>query len=311
MVPKRYRELYEHLACSLERYEEFRPLPGLEPIGRRSTLLQQMVDSVRRTEYPKWLTERGVSPLCADPATELFHPLKAAVHFKAAGEVEEAFWMLFLYVHFGKHHRSGWSYVRAISGGMATGDQWTWRSVSANPEGFRNWLNLHEQEIRSESPSGGFGNHRKYESLKAYGKSGTGAVVQSYVEWVGPPRSHEELVSQAFEAAENDPRQAFRSLYASMKHRVLRFGRLACIDYLGTAGKLGLAAIEPDSAYLRDSASGPLKGARLLFGLHERARVLDEWLLELDAEVDIGPRVLEDALCNWQKSPSRFKKFSA
>jgi len=46
---------------------------------------------------------------------------------------------------------------------------------------------------------------------------------------------------------------------------VERFGRTAKFDYLTMVGKLGLAAIEPGSTYMQ-GATGPLKGARLLFG---------------------------------------------
>jgi hypothetical protein len=41
--------------------------------------------------------------------------------------------------------------------------------------------------IRAPGVPGGFGNHRKYESLDADSPRGTGAVVESYVGWVNPP----------------------------------------------------------------------------------------------------------------------------
>jgi len=67
-------------------------------------------------------------------------------------------------------------------------------------------------------------------------------------------------------------------------------------------GKLELAAIEPGSTYMQN-ATGPLSGARLLFGVHHGATQLDHWLIELEAQLGVGMQVLEDALCNWQKSP--------
>jgi len=77
-------------------------------------------------------------------------------------------------------------------------------------------------------------------------------------------------------------------------------------------GKVGLAPIEPGSAYLQ-GATGPLLGARLLFGGRTGAALgrssLDGWLVELGAELGVGMQVLEDALCNWQKSPGRFRRF--
>jgi hypothetical protein len=32
-------------------------------------------------------------------------------------------------------------------------------------------------------------------------------------------------------------------------------------------------------------------------------------LIELDADLKVGMQVLEDALCNWQKSPAHFERF--
>ena len=82
-------------------------------------------------------------------------------------------------------------------------------------------------------------------------------------------------------------------------------------------GKLGLAPIEPDSAYLKNS-TGPLAGAKLLFGGNKTASLrpdnLEECLVDLEAHLDLGPfgmQVLEDGLCNWQKSPKSFMPFRA
>ena len=91
------------------------------------------------------------------------------------------------------------------------------------------------------------------------------------------------------------------------------FGRTARFDYLNMIAKLDLAKIEPGSTYMT-GATGPLKGARLLFGApgaKAKPTQLNAWLIELDASLglEMGLQVLEDALCNWQKSPARFKPF--
>ena len=56
-------------------------------------------------------------------------------------------------------------------------------------------------------------------------------------------------------------------------------------------------------------STGPLKGARLLFGENATSAALDPRLVELGAELGVGMQVIEDALCNWQKSPDRFVPF--
>ena len=285
-----------------------RNLPGIQPLAQRETLLAQIIESARRVRYVSVIKERGVSERHADPNDELFDPLKASVLFHEQGELDEAFWMVFFFVHFGKHSRAGWRYAREVYGYLGKpSHRWDWATTSANPAAFREWLDAHQEQIRIPGVPRGFGNHRKYQSLDAYSNTGTGAAFETYVEWVGPPHTHRELMDQALQKADWNPLRAFRELYNSMNH-VASFGRTARFDYLTMIGKLELAAIEPDSAYMQ-SSTGPLSGARLLFGVHYGAAQLDQWLIELEAQLGVGMQVLEDALCNWQKSPDIFLPF--
>ncbi len=97
------------------------------------------------------------------------------------------------------------------------------------------------------------------------GKRGwTGAVIESYVDWVTEHGSHCNLFNDAIADAGGDPRLAFNKLYHSMG-AVQRFGRTGKFDYLTMISKVGIASIIADQAYLRE-ATGPLSGAKLLFG---------------------------------------------
>lgn len=73
-----------------------------------------------------------------------------------------------------------------------------------------------------------------------------------------------------------------------------------------------ITPIQPDLAYLTQ-ATGPLRGARLLFGGATNSNILattlDAWLVELDSHLGLGMQVLEDSLCNWQKSPEIYIRF--
>lgn len=291
--------------------QETRPLLGIRDAMTRAVLIKQLLESVHRVKYVSVIRTRELSEHRADPNDDLFDPLKAAILHQRQGHIEEAFWMVFLFVHFGKHARAGWRYAREIYGRLGDATRWDWASISVNPSGFRKWLHSHQDELKRKGVPRGFGNHRKYQSLDAYSSTGTGSAVESYVNWVGPPRTHQELMDQACERANSDPREAFDGLYRSMD-AVVSFGGLARFDYLTMIGKLGLAPIEPGSTYMQTS-TGPIKGARLLFGGKENADLsladLDGWLVELDAQLNVGMQVLEDALCNWQKSPGKFKAF--
>lgn len=302
------QSLAQRLEAGLLAYDQERPLIGIRNPVTRSVFLEQLVESVHRVKYVAVIRRRTLSERSADPNDDFFDPIKAAIVHHQKGELDEAFWLVFLFVHFGKHARAGWRYIRDVYGRLGNGERWDWANTSTDLPGFRAWLHDHRSALKHNGTPGGFGNHRKYESLDAYSPNGTGSVVESYINWVG--RTHQERMDQACQHTAGDPRKAFDYLYHSME--VKRFGRTARFDYLTMIGKLGLAPLEPGSTYMQGS-TGPVTGARLLFGGEKEAALsaaeLDSWLIELDTKLGVGMQVLEDALCNWQKSPTKFKRF--
>jgi hypothetical protein len=305
------RKQAKELDAALVRFgAQVRSLPGIVDAQARAVLVEQMVDSLRRIAYAHFVRDEKFDLGREDPTKSIFDPLRAAVSRMRKGEYDEAFWLIFLFVHFGKHPKDGWRLVRDIYGALG-GPVWTWDRVSANPQAFRAWLAANESTLKNDGVSRRFGNHRKYESLSASSPAGTAAVVLSYVDWVTSSGTHQQLISNAHKKVGQNPRDVFNYLYETMSS-VRRFGRLGRFDYLTMLGKLGLAPIEPGSAYLGE-ATGPRRGAQLLFCGDSKARVkaenLDVWLRELDARLGVGMQVLEDAICNWQKSPRRFIHF--
>lgn len=287
-------------------------LPGIRLPGHFTCLVEQLVESRRRIEFIHHIRDEQHDPRRLDPATSIFDPLRASVLLYRRGDVDEAYWLVFLAVHFGKHVRDGWRLVRDVYGRLGGPGLWDWGATSADPPAFRAWLAANADTLRgNDGVLRRFSNHRKYESLNPYSMAGTGAVVASYIAWVRPPRTHQEMVRQAHQVVGQNPREVFHYLYCSM-NAVQRFGRLAKFDYLAMLDKLGISPIEPGSAYLAE-ATGPLKGARLLFVGDVNAklggRVLDGRLAMLDEYLQVGMQTLEDALCNWQKSPASFISF--
>jgi hypothetical protein len=276
-------------------------LPGISTEARRITLVEQLVESDRRKRYRTALRGMNISEVRADPSSPLFDPVKAAVLADQRAHREEAFWLTFLSVHFGRNPRGGWRYAAGVYGGLGS-DPWTWEHVAQDAAAFRAWIDANYAALYAGG-LGGFGNHRKYERL-----ADTGRVVQTYVEWVGPARSHVERFDQLIGGG--SARDGFHAAFLSMS-MIFRFGRLARFDYLSTVAHLGLAAIEPDGAYV-ESATGPLAGARLLFDRGSRRATpsdMEARVRRLDDYLRIGLDTLEDALCNWQKSPHAFMPF--
>lgn len=283
-------------------------LVGINPPENMEALIEQMVDSIRRIRFVQTIRNRRISTLRTDGSSELFDPIRAAILHSANGENEEACWMVFLAIHFGKSSTCGWNFVRDIYNALGHGYTWNWKRISFNPDAFIDWLGNNYQHFNDKNYR--FGNHRKYESINPAKSNFTGLVTRSYVNWILKNNTHKDLFEKIADISQGDPRLAFRQLYTTMS--VFRFGRTAKFDYLTMLAKIGLANIEPDSAYM-GAATGPVDGARLLFTGVTTSNLsrseLDKLLLDLDLTLNVGMQVLEDSLCNWQKSPNVYLAF--
>lgn len=279
------------------------PLIGIAPFENRMSFVAQLIDSIHRVDYVRTIGNRKISDARADPQNALFDPIRAAI-LKKKSDPEEACWLVFLATHCGRNLRTEWLLARELYGAYEK-KPWVWPRVAGDPKVYADWLHENHEEFQ-----GKFGNHRKYESIKP-GRSGTGAVINSYVTWVRQFGSHQKMFSQALGIARGDRRKAFAFLYDEMS-QVRRFGRTGKFDYLTMLAKVGLANIEADSTYLHE-ATGPLRGARLLFDgqidSNSGPRELEKKVAELDRYLNVGMQVLEDSICNWQKSPNFYLPF--
>jgi hypothetical protein len=289
---------------ALQKVAMSRPMPGISDARALHALTLQLVASLRREQYTEQLMKRSVSFDRADPNSAHFDADRAVVYHLQQNDLEEAAWLIFLMTHFGKPAGSGWKRLADVYGKLGKG-RWSWAAVSVDPPAFEAWLASNWKKI-----GGKFGNHRKYETLDPGSANSTGKVVSSYVAWIGSSGSHRRHFADVIRATGNDPGKIFDALYRGMQ--VLRFGRLARFDYLALIGRFGIAPIAPNSAYL-DEATGPAKGARLLFGITTSGRAgfaaLQAGFTDLSSELNVGMQILEDAVCNWQKSPKAFKHF--
>jgi hypothetical protein len=287
----------------LSFHQNTMPLHGAAPPENMLAFIWQLIDSLQRVSYVQTVRGRPISAARADPRSPYFDPIRAAVALSKA-QAEEAFWLVFLATHCGRNLRTEWQLAAELYG-ASEGLPWSWARVVNDPQSYGDWIEEHHEEF-----AGKFGNHRKYESLKP-GPKGTGAVVRSYVDWITGFGSHTAMIAQAQAQANGNARRTFSILYEQMR-KVLRFGRTGRFDYLTMLGKVGLANIEADSTYMNE-ATGPKRGARLLFDgqidSNTGARILEARVAELERHLGVGMQVMEDAMCNWQKSPNRYIPF--
>lgn len=271
----------------------------------RETFVAQLIDSERRVEYVQRLGEREISHSVLRSGGSVFDPLRGALLMAREGDHDEACWLVFLSAHFARNRRTEWQLAGDFYNQLGAGGQWRWSDVSSRPLDIARWLDANREALTASG--GRFGNHRKYESLAG---SGTGLAIITYVNWVAT--SHRDLFARSAPAAAT-ARERFAQLYESMA-QVARFGRVGRFDYLTMLYKLGLADIEPDTCHLDGSATGPKTGAKLLLcgdaNTVVRSSFLEMQLTSLGDVLAVTADVLEDALCNWQKSPASYAFFA-
>lgn len=302
--PSRQPKKAQLVAALQQHSGQVRNLPGIADPNALETLTMQLISSLRREDYYRSVQRKPVSPQRANPNDGPFDAERAVAYHMQTGNGEEAAWLVFLMTHFARARVTGWLRLQDVYGRLGTGI-WDYASVSADPAAFINWLSANWQNIR-----GKFGNHRKYESLDPHSNRNMAKVLGSYLAWVGPG-GHQAKFAQVVHTAGNDPHVIFDALYDDMS--VVSFGRLAKFDYLSLLGRFGIAPISAGSAYLQ-GATGPARGARLLFdgaaSGPSTADQLQTMLDDLDSDLNVGMAVLEDALCNWQKSPTHFVHYT-
>jgi hypothetical protein len=289
----------------LQHHQRKRPLLGISSPAARDTLAMQIISSLRREEYFRQIQRRGpIGAERADPHSPAFEAELGVVYLIQQRQMEEAAWLIFLMVALAKPAESGWQRLRDIYGKLGKG-RWDWRSVSADPNAFKGWLAAHWTEVK-----GKFGNHRKYASIDPNKKGHFGLVVEAYASWANKEGGQQALFAKIVREAGNDPHTIFDAFYQALP--IKGFGRLGRFDWAAMLARYGLIHAEAGNAYLK-GATGPLAGVNLLFLNDSEAKTspatLQVWLDELDADLQVGMEVLEDAICNWQKDTEVFKHF--
>lgn len=283
-------------------------LAGLPTAARKETWLDQLISSLRRIEYMKLLTTAKIDPARDNPHNSLFDPIRAAARLGKLGRRDEAVWMAFIATHFGKHVVDGWQLAANVSGSFGAGPVWDVSTYGNSRAAFDQMLVQNQAALSDPNQSGRFSNHRQYQSKKPNIIS---AVFSTYYDWQFSAGGFAQLINSTHQRVGQNPTEVFDELYRSL-NAVYGFGRLGKFDFLTMLSKLGLAPIEAGSAYIV-GATGPLSGAKLLFynstsqavsagQLAPRVDALDDYL-------QTGKQVIEDSLCNWQKSPDKYVYF--
>mmetsp|Transcript_17925 Transcript_17925/g.27209 ORF Transcript_17925/g.27209 Transcript_17925/m.27209 type:complete len:308 (+) Transcript_17925:5227-6150(+) len=301
-----HKDRIDEFVEKIAQIEQQEPLPGIATAERRHCWAEQIVSSLRRISYTDTLLVRAVDQSRCDPYSGVFDPVRGAIYLHRNGKLDEAVWLTFILTHFGKHIVDEWKFAENVYGSFNEGRVWTFANYSVDATAFENML----LENAATLASGRFSNHRKFQSKKPEAVART---FRTYYQWQTEFGGFRDRLVATHASVGQEPYAAFDALYKSMKD-VFGFGggRLGRVDFLTMLGKLQLAPIAPGSVYL-DKATGPLAGACLLF-FGNRQHVITGKALEprvdaLDEILQVGKQVIEDSLCNWQKSPDVYEYF--
>lgn len=298
---------FERVSCLLGNFPQKKSsLVGLHSQEHKTTLILQILDSIRRIKYLQLKSARARSASLHTPFSGSFEPLSGSVVLQKHGHLDDAYWLVYLATHFGKHKDDGWNLTEDFYGRFGEGGVWDWATASCRPEAVAEWIETIYPSVTNAGRSRRFGNHRKFETLKP-GPKGTGSAIETYIRWIKQYGSHGALLSEAQKSVGQNPKEVFAFLYKELAN-VAKLGRLGKFDLLCNLSNLQIAPIYANSAYIAQS-TGPKAGARLLFGNSINSKTLEASCSELAAHLNVSPQVIEDALCNWQKSPDKYVHF--
>ena len=281
------------------------PLVGITDQIDREVFVAQLIESERRQKYISKLIVRTPDGTNIHPHSNGFCPLNSAIFHLNTDNFDEACWVTFLSTHFGRNKKTKWGLCRGFYGKLGTAPNWSWVEVIRNTNLVRPWVENNQDALREF----GWGNHRKHEHVAPENAKGIADVIESYVGVFGDS-GHNQIFAETLQGL-NHPSERFEKLYQLFK-KVTRIGRLGAFDHVMMLSKIGIVDSNPSTPYL-SGATGPKVGASLLLTGEKNSKIdiaaAEATLMRFANLIDVDGQVIEDAMCNWQKSPNLFKPF--
>lgn len=257
-----------------------------------NTLARQTNDSIRRIEIYRSYRERARHAV--NNKLDFNH---TSIPFVLAQRSDlsqnNRLWILYLATYFGKSNQSGWKLFN-----RATFDT---NEAIMLFQVIQKDLDKYFRYLASFDFFDGcsYSNHRKFTVKRLTGEKGVFESMEYFVK---------NINQYSFEH-----RIDFHSIY-KMAQKIPNFGRLAAFDFASSLVKCGFHVGEPESMY-GENSTGPLNAVGLLLRLtngdsSQKGKLqlcsdLMEWF-QKNSNIFMVGQVLEDAVCNWQKNPSKY-----
>lgn len=259
-----------------------------------SVLSKQTVDSIRRIEIYK--TYRVKSQQADNLGLEYFHTSNPFILAQRSSLLpKQRVWIIYLATYFGKSNKSNWNLFQR-SAFDKNKNLFIIDDILEKKNYYYDYLESFDFFNNSA-----YSNHRKYTKKSLKGINGVFHSMDYFLDNIS------NFVFSEY--------RTFDEVY-KLSHNIPNFGRMAAFDFTASLAKCELNVMEPKSLYLHGS-SGPIDGLNKLLKISNNNTIINnyefgddllKWFVE-NSEIKFIAQVLEDAICNWQKSPLTYKKY--
>jgi|GEM_PF-4226380 len=259
-------------------------------------LARQTSDSIRRIEIYESYRRRAIKAV--NEKQDFIH---TSIPFVLAQRSDlsqsNRIWVLYVATYFGKNNKSKWDLFNRATFDK-NGSIILFEEIEKDLESYFKYL------LKSDFFDGcDYSNHRKFTAKRLTGPKGVFQSMEYFVRNINQYSVDDKI--------------DFHSMY-KLGQKIPSFGRLAAFDFTSSLVKCGLNVEEPISMYAEHS-TGPLNAIGLLLMLSNKdsssmskidlCSNLMKWFLEHTNIFMVG-QVLEDAICNWQKNTSVYRRYT-
>lgn len=261
-----------------------------------NVLSLQTIDSIRRISIYKTYRKKAEQAEAQNlPYSHTSNPFTLSQRDSLS--LNSKAWYIYLATYFGKSDTSNWKlFNNAVF--REDGTLIDLESILENREEYFDYLRSFDFFKETK-----YSNHRKYIAKSLDGDRGV-------------LRSMDYFLDNINDFACSDPTD-FHLVYKK-SHKIPNFARMGAFDFTSSLCKCNLNIKDPESMYLEGS-TGPLKALKdmlKLSGLNKSSKAeqisfgneLLNWFME-NSDIEIAAQVIEDAICNWQKSPNHYERY--
>lgn len=260
------------------------------------TLALQTLDSIKRIQIYESYRERAQN--ADNDSLSYYHTyIPFILTQRKTISLENKIWFLYLATYFGKSRKSKWDLFRRASFD-SNNELLSVEGILSNRKNYFDYLKSIDFFKDAD-----FSNHRKFIAKRLEGNKG--------------------FINSSNYVLDNLSKFLFTSFVSfdevyCRSHKIPNFGRMAAFDFTSSLCKCELKVKEPESMYLKNS-TGPLVGLGYFLKMANGKNItkankvkfgneLLEWFLK-NSDIFMVAQVLEDSICNWQKSPKSYMRY--